>query len=152
MALIAGILHLLTHFMSSQGLLFLLVISWIFWLKKKCLAFLTILLNCFQSLICLVDLYILRLHLQLLFHQLLECLVILTIFKCFSHVLFIEWVRLRTLISSESLFKRSLILTELITLMSSSINDFSLSLFLTIIYFLVWKYSLIIGMVIVRGT
>jgi len=42
----------LTQFISFYGLQFLLVISWIFRLKKEHLVFLAVFLNCFQSLIC----------------------------------------------------------------------------------------------------
>ena len=77
-ASIAGSLCLWTQFISSQGLYFLLEISWILRLKKECLVFLTILLNCFQSSNFLEVLYILRSLLQLVSHQLLECCQLLS--------------------------------------------------------------------------
>jgi len=146
-----GSFCLLTRFMSFQGLLSLLEISRIFLSKKNYLVFLTVFLNCFQSSILLVDLYFSRCQLQLLSHQLLECLVILTTFKFSFHILFMEWVRVRTGFLSKLTFNRSLILIELIDLMSSSMNIFSSSLSLTIICFLVWICSLTIGMVTVKG-
>lgn len=137
--------------MSSQEPLLLLEISWIFWSKKDCLVLLTIFLNYFQSLMCLVNLYFLRSYLQFLSYQLLECLVILMTLKFSSHILFIEWVRVRTIFSSNSTSNRLLALIELIVLMILLTKVFSLSLSLTIIHFLVWKCSLMIGMVIIRG-
>ena len=68
-----------------------------------------------------------------------------------SHILFIEWVRVRTIFSSNSTSNRLLALIELIVLMILLTKVFSLSLSLTIIHFLVWKCSLMIGMVIIRG-
>ena len=137
MALMAGNLHLLTQFISSQGLLLLLEISWIFWSKKDYLIFLTVFLNCFQSSIYLVDLYFSSLHLQLLSHQLLECLVILMIFDFSSHIFSIEQVRLRTTFSSNFTLDISLVLTELIVLTRFSIKDLSSLLSLIIVCFLI---------------
>ena len=57
MASMARSLHLFTQFIDSQGLEFLFEISWIFWSKKVCLIFLTVLLKLFQSSICFEILY-----------------------------------------------------------------------------------------------
>ena len=148
---ITGIFCLLTQFMSFKGPLSLLEISRIFSSKKDCLVFLTIFLNCFQLSMLWVNLYFLRYWLQLLSHQLLECLVILMIFKFSSHILFMEQARVSTAFLSKMMFNRSLVLIELIDLMSSLMSIFSSSLSLIIICFLVWIYSSTIGMVTVRG-
>ena len=81
----AGRLHLLTQLMSSQGPCFLLVISWIFWSKKALFVFLTVFWKVFQSSIFFKDLYFARSLLQLSFHQLFECFIMLTIFEFFIH-------------------------------------------------------------------
>ena len=60
MASMAGNLHLLTQFMSSQGLHLLLATSWILVSKKALLVVLTIFLNNFQSSRHLDSLYMLR--------------------------------------------------------------------------------------------
>ena len=77
---IAGNLCLLTQFMSSQGPCFLFAIFWILRSKNCCFVFLTVLWNCFQSFKLLDDLYFSKFLQQLLSHQLLECLVMLTTF------------------------------------------------------------------------
>ena len=146
----AGSFCLLIQLMSSQEPLLLLEISWIFWSKKDYLVLLTVLLHCFQSLICLVDLYFSRSHLQFSFHQLLKCLVILMIFEFSSHILSIEWARVKTMFSRDLTSDRLLVLIEMIVLMSLLMKVFSSSLSLIIIHFLVWICSLTIGMVIVR--
>ena len=56
MASMAGSLHLLIQFISSQGLWLLLATSWILALKKSLLTFLTTFLKFFQFLRLLVDL------------------------------------------------------------------------------------------------
>ena len=97
----AGSLCFLTQFMSSQDPLFLFDISWIFWLKNKCLVLLTVFLNCFQSSSFLINLYFSRSLLQFKSHQLFECLVTLTIFEFFSHVFSMALTNELTTFSSE---------------------------------------------------
>ena len=121
-----------------------------FSIKEESFGILDYFLNCFQLSMLLVNLYFSRCQLQLLFYQLLECLMILTTFKFSSHILSIEQARIRTIFSSKSTFNRLLVSIELIDLMSSSMKVFSSSLSLTIICFLVWIYTLIIGIVTVR--
>jgi len=135
--------------MSFYGPLLLLEISWIFWLKKNHLVFLTILLNCFQSSTCLVNLYFLRSLLYFSFHQVLKCIVILTIFKFSSYILSIKQTRVRTTFSRDSTSNKSLVSIDLIVLIRLLMKTFSSSLFLTIIHFLVWICSLTIKIVIV---
>jgi len=66
--------------MSSQGPRFLFAISVILRLKNDLLVFFTVLWKDFQSSRLFKDLYLLRSLLQLLSHQLLECLVMLVSF------------------------------------------------------------------------
>jgi len=132
-ALTAGSLCLLTQFMSSHGPCFLLAISWIFRSKNACLVFLTVFLNCFQSLIYFVTLYFSRSLLQLAFHQLLDCLVILTIFEFSS----IVWASDQIMSSRESIFDKLLVLISLKALINSVIKFFSSLLSLMIVHFLV---------------
>ena len=146
----AGSLYLLTQFISSQGLPLLLDISWIFWLKKDCLEFLTVLLNCFQFSMHLVDLYFSRSYLQFSSYQLLECLVMLMTFEFSFHILSIDWARKRTPFSSDSILDKLLVSIEPKVLMILLIKALSSSLSLTINCFLVWICSLTIGIVIVN--
>ena len=92
---------MLTQFIRAQGPQPLLVISWIFRLKNVCFVFLTIFLNCFQSSIHFEDLYFLRSLLQFKSHQLLEHLVILTVFKYWAHKLSVVWTMVWTEFLSE---------------------------------------------------
>ena len=85
MVSMAGSLHLLIQLMSSQSPCFLLTISWILVLKKDCFVVLTMLLNLFQFSRFLVTLYLFSAHLHSLFHQLLECFVMLTCFEFILH-------------------------------------------------------------------
>ena len=91
-ASVAGRFLLLTQFMSSQGLYFLLVISLIFLSKKFCFIFLTILLNLFQSSSCWVCLYVSKSLWQLSFHHILEYLVMLITLECLCYILSILFV------------------------------------------------------------
>jgi len=136
---IASRLHLLTQFMRAQSPQPLLVISWIFRLKNACFVFLTIYLNCFQSLICFDDLYFSISLLQLAFYQLFDHLVILTVFECWAHKISMAWVMdwtelLREVVSV--MLKVSITLKDLI---SSLMNFFFSSLSLIIVCFLVWN-------------
>ena len=85
-ASIAGSFILLTQFISSQDLHFLLTTLSILLLKNLHFVLLTVPSNFFQSLSCLVCLYVLRSLLQLLSYQALECLVMLTILECLCHM------------------------------------------------------------------
>ena len=87
-ASIAGSLYFLTQFMSSQDLLFLFVISWIFELNKFHFVFLIVFLNFFQLSICLDCQKCSRSLQHCSFHYSFECLVILIIFECLYHNLF----------------------------------------------------------------
>jgi len=137
--------------MSSHRPCFLLVISWIFRSKNAHLVLLTVFLNCFQSLICFVTLYFSRFLLQLAFNQLLDCLVMLTIFKFFSQISFIVWANNWTISSKESIFDKLLVSISLKALINSVTKFFSSSLSLMIAHFLIWICSSKIGMVIVSG-
>ena len=137
-ALIAGSLCLWTQFISSQGLHFLLEISWILRLKKECLVFLTILLNCFQSSNFLEVLYMLRSLLQLVSHQLLECTVILTTFEFLAQILSKELVNSLTMLSRWAMLPMSDVLMLLSDSVSSLMKVCSLLLSLMIERFLVW--------------
>ena len=78
----ASSFHLLIHFIRSHRPPFLLVVSWILRSEMFYFVLLTMfLLNCFQSSTFLEVLYLLRSLLQFISHQLLEFLVILTIFE-----------------------------------------------------------------------
>ena len=150
-ASIAGSLCLWTQFISFQGPCFLLEISWILRLKKECLVFLTILLNCFQYFNLLEVLYMLRSLLQLASHQLLECTVILMTFEFLAQILSKE------LVNSLMVLSRRVIspMSDMLILLSDSVSFLmkvcSLSLLLTIECFLVWIYSSTIGITTVRG-
>ena len=98
-ALTAGSLHLLIQFISSQGPLHLLEISWILRSKNVHFMFLIIFLNCFQFSIHLDALYLSRFLLQFMFHQLLECFIMLTTFKFFIQMFSIKLANSRTMLS-----------------------------------------------------
>ena len=93
-ASMAGSLHFLTQFMSSQRLWFLATISWILVLKNSCLVFLTMLLKFFQSSTHFETQYLTSLLLHSLFHYDLECFVILMIFEFLNQILSILSVNL----------------------------------------------------------
>ena len=80
-----GSFHLLTQFMSSHGPHFLLAISLILRLKNILLVLFTVLQKNFQSSRLFDVLYFLSSLLQLLSHQLLECLMILVSFAFQFH-------------------------------------------------------------------
>jgi len=130
----------------------LLEISWIFRLKNIHFIFLTVFLNCLQSSMHFEYLYFLRSLLQFKSHQLLECLVILTVFKYWAHKLSIAWKMVWTELLSKIISEMLDILISQIWLISSLMNFFSLSLFLTSEYFLVWICFSNIGIQIVKGT
>ena len=85
-ALVAGSFLFLTQFMSSHGSYLLLVISLIWLLKNFHFVFLTVSLNFFQLSRLFECQYMSRFLQQLLFHQALEYLVILTFLECLCHI------------------------------------------------------------------
>ena len=106
--------------------------------KKKHLVFLTVFLNCSQSFIYLVALYLSRSLLQFMSYQLLEYFVILMIFKFFVQIFSIE------LANSAIMLSRWLMSDMLwvLIILNASINFLtkicSSLLSLIIVYFLVW--------------
>ena len=108
-----------------------------FEVKKLCFITLAILLYCFQSLILLDNLYFSKLLLQLLFYQLLEYFVILTIFQFFIQICS------NKLAKAEIIFSRHLtsciisVSISLITSITSLIKVYSFLLSLMIVCFLV---------------
>ena len=140
----AGSLHLLIQFISSQGPLHLLEISWILRLKNVHFMFLIIFLNCFQFSIHLDALYLSRFLLQFMFHQLLECFIMLTTFKFFTQMFSIKLANSRTMLSrwSTSNILLSIFLIASINYLTKVCSSL---LYLTIVCFLVWIYSLTIG-------
>lgn len=151
MILIFGSFHFFTKFMSFQRPNFLFEISWIFWLKNTCLVFLAVFLKIFQSSNCLKTLYFSRSLWQSLFHHVFECLVMLMTWKYSSHSLSVSLTRVCTIHSSISLSEMLLVLSFAIVLINFSMNLSCSLLFLTNVCFLVWTYSSIIIMLIVRG-
>jgi len=150
-ALIAGSFLFLTQFMSSQRLLFLPVISWIFALKNSYLVFLTTFLKVFQSSKCLDNLYFSSSLIYSLFHHNFECLVILTIFECLNQILSVLCVNSYTTCSRSFLLVMCSIFNLLTDLVSSAIKFLSSSLFLTIVCFLVCMCSSKIVMLTMSG-
>ena len=116
----AGSLHLLTQLISSQGLCFLLAISWILRSKKNLFIFLIVFQKVFQSSIFFEDLYFARSLLQLLFHQLFAYFVILMIFEFLIYALSMMLAKSLTTLSNLSISK--------MLNMSNFINDVIISL------------------------
>ena len=145
-ALIAESLYILIQFMSFQGLQFFAAISWILVLKKTCLVFLTMLLKFFQFLTCFETLYLSSSLWYFLFYYDFECFVILTIFKYLNQILSANSC---TVHSRVSLLEMCFMFSLLTASMSSAMKFFLL--FLTIICFLVWIYSLIIAISTLSG-
>ena len=85
-----GSLCFLTQFISFHRPHLLFVISSILSSKKEHLDFLTVLLKSFQFSRLCVWWYLSSEWWQSLFHQALECLVILTVFECSNHI-FLFW-------------------------------------------------------------
>ena len=147
----ASNLHFLAQFMSSQGPQFLLVISWILVLKNLCLVFLTILLKFSQSLTHFENQYLSSPLLHSSFHHILECLVILTIFKFLNQIFSVLSVNLYMIQLRSYLLVIWSVFSSLIAVIISAMNFSSSLLFLTIVYFLVWIYSSKIMISTVRG-
>ena len=121
----------------------MLAISWIFWLKKLCLVFSTVLLKSFQSLIHLEILYFYRSLWQFSSHHALECFVILIIFEYLCYILSVLLAKVCIIFSRTSLLGIFSVLSLLMAPISSAMNLSSSLLFLTIIHFLVWICSLV---------
>ena len=144
-------LYLLTQLISSQGPHFLLAISWILRLKNALFIFLTIFQKVFQSSTLFECLYLFRLLLQSLFHQLLECFVILIIFEFFVHADSIILAKLVMIFSNwniSKIFEVSNFEKDVITFF---MNESSSSLFFEMV--LLWRliFSSVIGIVIING-
>ena len=151
MASTAGSLHFLTQFISFHGPHFLFVISSILSSKKVYLDFLTVLLKFFQfSRLCICQ-YLFSVWQQYLFHQALECLVMLTIFKYLNHMSSILITKYQTTSSKNSASWMDVVFKFLMTWMRSSMNQFSSSLPLISNRHLVKMFSSLMGMSIVIG-
>ena len=151
MALVAGILHLLTQFINSHGLWLLLATSRILVLKNVFLVSFTTLLNFFQLSRLLDALYSLMAWLHLLFHHCLECLVILDRFVFLFHAWLTSKLRLLTIFSRHSLLLMLRVSMFWKTEMTSLMKAFSCSLFCWIKSFKVVMNSFAIGMVTDKG-
>ena len=136
--------------MSSQGSRLLFEISWILRSKKCYFIFLTVQQNCFQSSKFFENLYFSKSLLQLLFHQLLEYLVILMVFTFFSQVISTTLANSLTVQSRLVISDAKEVLMLLNDDVRSLINVTSSSLSLTIDCLLVLVHSSIMGIVIVR--
>ena len=141
-ALTARSLCLLIQFIRSHGPAFLLAISWIFWSN---LVFLIVFLNTFQSFIFFILLYLSRVLLQLVSHQLLKCLVILIVLEWWFQRLLADCAIVWTMFSREFSSCISKVLIVCIEVMNLLMKFFS-SLSLIKTHFLVEKHSSKIGM------
>ena len=137
--------------MSSQGPYFLLATSLIFLSKKLCFVFLTVSLNLFQSSSHLDCWYVFKSLWQLLFHHVLECLVIFTILECFFYILSISLASNWTITLRASMLSNRLVLSFLIEQIRFLTKCASSSLFLDKDSFLIWTHfsqmwiSIVIG-------
>jgi len=122
MALMAGSLHFLIQFISSQGPEFLSKIFWIFWSKKVCLVFLIVLLKLFQSSTCFKVLYFSSSLWKLLFHYAFECFVMLTTFESLNYILSISLANVCTICLRTSLLGIFSVLSYMMT--PSGLNMF----------------------------
>jgi len=129
--------------MSSYGLHFLLMISLILLLKKDCFVALTLFLKFFQLSQLLENRYVFKVLLHSLFHQLLDCFVILIYFEfAFQAQLILE---ARDIVVSSSLKEllKSLVLMLLIVCMSRSKKvDLTYFIFLFIFIFFSIYFSI----------
>ena len=123
-----GSLHFLIQFISSHGLHFLFMILSILSSKKVHLDFLTVVLKSFQFSRLHVCRYLFSIWWQSSFHQALECLVMLTVFECLSHMFLILVTKCWTTSSKDSVSWMDVVFKFLITWMRSSMNQFSLLL------------------------
>ena len=136
-ASITGSLRFLTQFISFHGLQFLFAISFIFLSKNEHLYFLTILLKSFQFSRLWDCQYFCSICQQSLFHQALECLVILTIFEYLNQISSILVTKCWTTSSKDLASWISDVFKFLINQVRSSINCLSSSLPLTKEHYLV---------------
>ena len=120
----------MTQFMSSHGLRFLLVISSIFWSKNSLFVFLTISLNFFQLFRLLDHWYMSRSLQQLLSHQALEYLEILTFLEFFYYELLTFVANELTVSSRKLMLMIKSVLRFFIEFLTSIINYSSSLLFL----------------------
>ena len=150
-ALIAGSLHFLTQFISSHGPHFLFTILSILLLKKIHLDFLTVFLKSFQFSRLYVCWYLFSILWQFLFHQALECLVMLTIFECLNYMSSILIKRFWMISSKVSEFQMDEVFKFLILWMRFSRNRLSSSLPLIRDHLLVDICSLLMDTSIVIG-
>ena len=147
----AGSFHLLTQLMSSHGPHFLLAISAILRSKNILLVFFTVLQKNFQSSNLFESLYLSRSLLQLSFHQLLECFVMLTNFMFLFHTLSTLLVKLLTAFSSMGILERFEMSSFFIALIIS-LTKISSSLLSFLMDFLcILMNSSDIGIIIDRG-
>jgi len=151
MASTIGSLCFLTQFISSYGPHFLFVILSIFLSKKKYFAFLTTLLKSFQFSRLWDYWYLHSVWWQSSFYQTLECLVILTIFKCLNQMSSILVAKSWTTSSNDSTSWIDEVFKFLINWMRSSINWFSSSPPLISEHHLIGISSSLIGILIVIG-
>jgi len=147
----AGNLHLLIQFMSSQEPCFLLATFWILRSKNNCFVFLTVLQKVFQSSRLFKDLYFSRSLLQFSSHQLLECFVILITFEFFSQALSTVLANSLTALSRLNISDRLDILRFLIDVMTSLIKDTSSLLSLMIECLIEMMLSSTMRIVMVTG-
>ena len=140
---------LLTQLMSSHSPYFLLTISWILLLKKDYFMALTLFLKSFQFSRLLEDWYMFKVLLHSLFHQLLDCFIILIRFEfAFQAQLILEARNIVVSSSLKELFK-SLVLMLLIVCTTSSMNLDSSSLFFIMEYLNKLMFSSVISILTV---
>ena len=126
MASTAGSLHFLTQFINSYGPHFLFAILFILLSKKVYLEFFTIFLKFFQFSRLYVCWYLFSVLWQFSFHQVLKCLVILTIFEYLNYMSSILIERFQTISFKNSESQMDVVFKFLIIWIRS--NWFSLSL------------------------
>ena len=149
--MIAGSLYFLTQFISFYRSYFSFIISSILSSKKICLDFLTVFLKSFQFFRLCICQYLFSVLWQFLFHQALECLVMLTIFECLNHMSSILIERFQIISSKVSEFWIDKVFKFLILWVRSSRNRLSSSLSLIRDCFLVDICSSLIDISIVIG-
>jgi len=131
--------------MSSQRLQFLPTISWILVSKNTHLVFLTMLLKFPQSLTYFETLYLSSFLWYFLFYHDFKYFMILIVFECLNQILLVSSVNSCTVCLRISLLEIYSVLSLLIASISSAMKFLFSLLFLMIVYFLVWIYSLIIA-------
>ena len=137
--------------MSSQRLQFLPTISWILVSKNTHLVFLTMLLKFPQSLTYFETLYLSSLLWYFLFYHDFKYFMILIVFECLNQILLVSSVNSCTVCLRISLLEIYSVLSLLIASISSAMKFLSSLLFLMIVYFLVWIYSIIAILMVSRA-